>query len=464
MNANTSSGSSTVTIVTSKESAPSDAKHQDQLQQENTVLLEKTQKATPKIVLSRSEDDDVPLRLVTEMDDKFPPIYYYSPRRGCISAEGATRMHRFRNKLHHRSHTCGSLFVNCDCTTAIINPELHFSQPNAKFRAPSASPRPLFAVNRTTNIPQSDTQSQMSSIKSRFSSSGFHSLSSQASSSIASTFLSQDECQAIASKEGLPPSLLTPFQSSRANSRETLTPFEKQDSTSSTKSAPIESVPGTDDVVARIGSISLADKSSSSQSCNKSPKQIPKWSRKSESSVQGNQKKLFQSYSHPDTTFVFTDIHKHPKRRSLANQQTTPSKELPITGRRSLESWGNTESFDERERTRPPISESGSSVYTQRRGLLERKPKVELSDISPGAYSEQICPSEGSASGSSSQPAGGESGFVSVQKYILESGLFSSINITNKFLRRTSRALLENNLMEQVRGGVLHCINSFLIL
>lgn len=85
----------------------------------------------------------------------------------------------------------------------------------------------------------------------------------------------------------------------------------------------------------------------------------------------------------------------------------------------------------------------------QRRGLLERKPKVELSDISPGIESTiQTCPNNDRVS-DSTQPTGSESGFASVQKCILESSLFSPINITNNFFRRTSKILLENNLMEQ---------------
>uniref|UniRef100_A0A1I8P6X5 cGMP-dependent protein kinase n=1 Tax=Stomoxys calcitrans TaxID=35570 RepID=A0A1I8P6X5_STOCA len=535
-----------------------------------TQLLEETAQRNPKLSISRSQDDD---HREEETFGRATPISYGSQggspcssssimtsTRAGLSSMGASRASNFRMKFR-KSHTCGSLFAKCNCGEVTTRTMVPISPPPmgpAVVAAASGGSRAIsidnclnVTANRATttatihnsNAPQKQQQQQQhhyhqsmhlsispssnteSSLASSISdgagglkltsSSGIYSLSTQTSSAT-SAYLSRDE-SLTASFDN---QLLSPSGDVCGETSKSLTaaaPPPPAAASSLPKQAAISQdtelasfARSKPQYIPRISSPAPTAGTDCSASPRSSPLPI---ARKSEISLQKS-KKLFQSYSHPDTDFIFTDENKHPSRESLQHllSPQQQSQETVITSRggrveikqpkrSSSPNIGQYHVLDVAvhpdilvkispkhsplcETRRPHDSPLATRSTQQRRRLLQRSHEIDsggstsdseksvdiksptllkspLSNSSSAAKSgilnSPLLPSK-RLPGAQGSPttAGGvatdDSNFHAAQKYFAESGILGPVpNTASNLIRKTSKILQDTTVIEQIR-------------
>ncbi|KAI9577962.1 cGMP-dependent protein kinase, isozyme 1 isoform X1 [Glossina fuscipes] len=478
---------------------------------EDTTLLEKATTTKPtNLVLSRSQDDDYIENAIKEQYDRVSPIYYYSSTRGPLSSTGATRANKFRSRFH-KSHTCGSLFAKCNCDVSNDTPlatAIEYVDRKNSSRAPSIendANSGLYILNTAATTtttkatvhkqpqhsyhlsisPSSNTELSLASATSasdKCFSSGFHSFSSQTSSAT-SAYLSRDE------------SLNTSFDGGKSDNNnfsknsQLLSPTDKS-GTESTKSTTVIAVKTADcgshntqitkpTVSTEQNALSLTQQAHKqtvpriSSPClgqNKfliSPKQ-----RKSEICHKQLNKRLFQSYSHPDTSFIFTDQNKHPPRESLVQQQnvdqiiTTRGGKIEIKQPKRSSSPNIGQVLDvavhpdilvkispkhsplsDSRRQRSPLILRSTQ---QRRRLLQRSHEIDSGGST--SESEKSVDIKSPTKDQEISSTKDETDFFAAHKYFAESGILGPLNTTSKnLLKKTSKILQESNVIEQLR-------------
>ncbi|XP_011181149.2 cGMP-dependent protein kinase, isozyme 1 [Zeugodacus cucurbitae] len=412
-----------------------------------------------------------------------------------------------------KSHTCGSLFANCNCSSPpAMPPTIHAAGSGGSSGSTSQNlnaQRSSYATapcmfNFSISPTNADLSSQSASTQ--HTSSGFYSLSTQTSSAT-SAQLSRDESMNVSfdwcgshGGEGRSNSLDSGVSASGGQSA-TL-PLRKHSPVSfrlasvtenehataeQTRTATAKSlqVPGTATitdaaVVAPVVTAAIS----------------PTITRKNERKA----KRFFQSYSHPDTDYIFTDENKKPSRESLIQIHVQHQQE-PVIKTRD----GKLE-FKQPKRSSSPnigqyqvldvavhpdilvkISPKHSPVpgahyqapspqgtprsAQQRRRLLQRSHEID----SGGSTSE-------SEKNFETQPLGNakdlklqfgkenstqvteklqspiksralveDASFDAAQKYFVESGILGPINTASPLIRKTSKILQDANVHEQIR-------------
>uniref|UniRef100_A0A1A9VXF4 cGMP-dependent protein kinase n=1 Tax=Glossina austeni TaxID=7395 RepID=A0A1A9VXF4_GLOAU len=477
---------------------------------EDTTLLEKATTTKPtNLVLSRSQDDDYIEDAIKEQYDRVSPIYYYSSTRGPLSSTGATRANKFRSRFH-KSHTCGSLFAKCNCDISNDTPlatTIEYAERKNSSRAPSIendASSGVYILNTAATTttkatvhkqpqhsyhlsisPSSNTELSLASATSasdKCFSSGFHSFSSQTSSAT-SAYLSRDE------------SLNTSFDGGKSDNNnfsknsQLLSPIDKSvtDSAKSTTVIAVKTADcGSHNTQVTKSTISIEqDALSLTQQSHKqtvprisspclaeskfliSPKQ-----RKSEICHKQLNKKLFQSYSHPDTSFIFTDENKHPPRESLVQQQnvdqiiTTRGGKVEIKQPKRSSSPNIGQVLDvavhpdilvKISPKHSPLSDSGRQhsplilrSTQQRRRLLQRSHEIDSGGST--SESEKSVDIKSPTEDQKISPTQDETDFHAAHKYFTESGILGPLNTTSKnLLKKTSKILQESNVIEQLR-------------
>uniref|UniRef100_A0A1A9W6T0 cGMP-dependent protein kinase n=1 Tax=Glossina brevipalpis TaxID=37001 RepID=A0A1A9W6T0_9MUSC len=477
---------------------------------EETSLLEKATATKPsKLVISRSQDDDYVENATGEQYDRVSPIYYYSSTRGCLSYTGATRANKFRSRFH-KSHTCGSLFAKCNCDMSNDTPlptAMEYPERKNSSRAPSIESdanSTLYILNTTATTttkatvhkqpqyafhlsisPSSNTELSLASATSasdKCSSSGFHSFSSQTSSAT-SAYLSRDE------------SFNTSFDGSKndnnnlSKNSQLLSPTDKSvtDSVKTTTATAVKTADcgshNTQIIKSTVSTeqeaLSLTQRSYkqtvpriSSPCLGESKFVISPKQRKSEICHKQLNKKLFQSYSHPDTSFVFTDENKHPPRESLVQQQnvdqiiTTRGGKVEIKQPKRSSSPNIGQILDvavhpdilvkispkhsplsDHKRQHSPLILRSTQ---QRRRLLQRSHEID----SGGSTSESEKSVDIKTPTEEQKVAAlkDNTDFHAAHKYFAESGILGPLNNTSKnLLKKTSKILQESNVIEQLR-------------
>ncbi|XP_058985512.1 mucin-2 isoform X2 [Musca domestica] len=509
-------------------------------------LLEGTAQRQPKLGVSRSQDDD------KEMDEeqtygRVTPISYASAIAGVpppapsarssgLSSVGASRATNFRMKFR-KSHTCGSLFAKCNCAevttmTTTTTPAMRPANPPIRTgqitnsRAISID-KNLNAATTTATVhnyqppqqqcmhlsisPSSNTDTSLASSLSdaagnKLTSSGIYSLSTQTSSATSAYLSREESLTASFDTHLLSPSSATEMSSAGETGKSSAavpatnsssSTLAKQAISPDTELASLARSKG--QPIPRISSPPTVFDNSVSSS-RSSPLTVV--SRKSDA-VQKS-KKLFQSYSHPDTDFIFTDENKHPSRESLQHllSPQQQSQETIITSRggrveikqpkrSSSPNIGHYQVLDVAvhpdilvkispkhsplcEPRRPHESPLAARSTQQRRRLLQRSHEIDSggstseseksvevkspTDLkSPLSGKTQLAspllaskrlPLQGSVSSSTSD----DSSFNAAQKYFAESGILGPVpSSATSLIRKTSKILQDSNVIEQIR-------------
>ncbi|XP_061390581.1 serine-rich adhesin for platelets-like, partial [Musca vetustissima] len=527
---------------------------------QDVQLLEGTMQRNPKLGVSRSQDDNKEVEMEEQSYGRVTPISYASAIAGMappqpsssssgrssgLSSVGASRATNFRMKFR-KSHTCGSLFAKCNCAevTATPTPTVVRPGPNPIITGQITNSRAISidknlnasatatATTTTATIHNYQQQQCMhlsispsscnaeSSLASSLSdtagtsgkltSSGIYSLSTQTSSAT-SAYLSREESltasfdthllspsgtTSAAAGEMADPSKSSANATTLTNNSTTLA---KQAISPDTELASLARSKG--QAIPRISSPpAVGIEYSASSSSRSSPLTVV--SRKSDA-VQKS-KKLFQSYSHPDTDFIFTDENKHPSRESLQHllSPQQQSQETVITSRggrveikqpkrSSSPNIGHFQVLDVAvhpdilvkispkhsplcEPRRPHESPLAARSTQQRRRLLQRSHEIDSggstseseksvevkspTDLkSPLSTRTQVAspllttkrlPLQASVSSSASD----DSNFNAAQKYFAESGILGPVpSSATNLIRKTSKILQDSNVIEQIR-------------
>lgn len=394
-----------------------------------------------------------------------------------IEAEHAANMRlKFR-----KSHTCGSLFAKCNCSTtdesaSIITARVQAATPtttssclglNVTSSAAAVNPFHL-SISPTTTL------SSSTSLCTRHTSSGISSLSTQTSSAT-SAHLSHDESIS--------------FDYEGAVGLETMPQlsFEHQ-----VNNSDIQKSPRLTSKQLKVPSIStqIPVESNSNKehllSISSSPRKITERS--------SNTRKLVQSYSHPDTDFLFTKENnsKHFESHTTDSNQATlyPQNKYkrsssPHIGNYQLLNVAIHPDFVVRvSPTHSPLSEHrrfrGNSTpksspstprsAQQKRRLLQRSHEIKSDGSTSGSDNSfdldrhtitttaivQSRDKESSDTSNTLKEDKAEaigkvdSSFNAAQKYFAESGILGPINTSSNLIRKTSKILQDSNVIEQV--------------
>ncbi|XP_073823595.1 protein kinase, cGMP-dependent at 21D isoform X2 [Musca autumnalis] len=536
-------------------------------QPQDSQLLESTTKRNPKIGVSRSQDDDYSQEVEEQNYGRVTPISYASAiagvtppaaitsRSGGLSSVGASRASNFRMKFR-KSHTCGSLFAKCNCaevtssTTAIRPANPIITGQITSSRAISIDKNLNSAATTTTTAtihnyqqqqcmhlsisPSSNTESSLASSLSdtagtKLTSSGIYSLSTQTSSAT-SAYLSREESLTASfdthllspSSAAAAPATLGEMISGGGESAKSLATTTTSNTTTAAAAATNNSSTLAKQVVSpdtelaslarskaqpipRISSppaVGFEYSAAAGSSSRSSPLTVVS-SRKSDA-VQKS-KKLFQSYSHPDTDFIFTDENKHPSRESLQHllSPQQQSQETVITSRggrveikqpkrSSSPNIGHFQVLDVAvhpdilvkispkhsplcEPRRAHESPLAARSTQQRRRLLQRSHEVDsggstseseksvdvksptdlkspLSTKPQLAQSPLLTAKRLQLQNSVSSSASDDSTFNAAQKYFAESGILGPVpSSATHLIRKTSKILQDANVIEQIR-------------
>ncbi|XP_065357479.1 cGMP-dependent protein kinase, isozyme 1 [Calliphora vicina] len=510
----------------------------------DTKLLQATSRQQPKLGISKSQDDE---DLKEEQYGSVSPISFSkttsTTTRTAISSLGASRAINFRMKFR-KSHTCGSLFAKCNCgtTTSAEFDTSHLAGSRAASidntpHASSSSSTTTQATIHNQNLqqqqhpktlyyqqqqhqqqqqslhlsmsPSSNTELSLASSVSDSAakltaSSGFHSLSTQTSSAT-SAYLSREESltasfdtQLISPTETPPITTIETTTKLLAVAATTATAANTEQLAKPAISQETELVTLTRTKAQQIPRISSPPQLEpfTAKSLNRSSP-LPS-TRRSEVLQKPSAKKLFQSYSHPDTDFIFTDENKHPSRESLSLLQTPllQSQDTVITAR-----GGKVEIKQPKRSSSPnigqfqvldvavhpdilvkispkhsPLCDNRRTPLTarstaQRRRLLQRSHEIDsggstseseksLDVKSPGEAAQSqlgktIASSPLLASkllpGQSSVNLSDDANFDAAQKYFAESGILGPLHGQSNLIRKTSKALQDSNVIEQIR-------------
>ncbi|XP_036215981.2 cGMP-dependent protein kinase, isozyme 1 [Bactrocera oleae] len=411
-----------------------------------------------------------------------------------------------------KSHTCGSLFANCNCSSPpAMPPPIHTAVSGSSSSSTSQNlntQRSSYAAAPCMfNFSISPTNADLSShsVSTQHTSSGFYSLSAQTSSAT-SAQLSRDESMNVSfdwcgsQGEGRSNSLDSGVSASGGQSA-TL-PHRKHSpvsfrlasvtenehaSTEQTRTATAKSlqVPGTTTIVdtAVVAPVVTAPIS-------------PTTTRKNERKA----KRFFQSYSHPDTDYIFTDANKKPSRESLIQIHVQHQQE-PVIKTRD----GKLEFKQPKRSSSPNIGQyqvldvavhpdilvkispkhspvPGSHYQTQstqstprsaqqRRRLLQRSHEIDSGGSTSESEKNFESPPVGNAtdlklqfgkentrqateklaSPIKSKALVEDASFDAAQKYFAESGILGPINTASPLIRKTSKILQDTNVHEQIR-------------
>lgn len=434
---------------------------------------------------------------------------------GMTDVSGATnnnipRATNLRLKFR-KSHTCGSLFANCNCSSppAMI-PPIHTVDSGSSSTSTSQNLNAQRSSYATApcmfNFSISPTTADLSShsASTQHTSSGFYSLSTQTSSAT-SAQLSRDESMNVSFDccgghgEGRSNSLDSGVSASGGQSA-TL-PHRKHSPVSFRLASVTEnehaSTEQTRTVTAKSlqvpGTVTITDAAVVAPVLTASIS--PTTTRKNERKA----KRFFQSYSHPDTDYIFTDENKKPSRESLIQIQVQHQQEPVIKTRdgklefkqpkrSSSPNIGQYQILDvavhpdilvkispkhspvpgAHYQTHSPQSTPRSAQ--QRRRLLQRSHEID----SGGSTSEseknfetqpvgntkdlklhfgkenttQV--TEKLASPIKSRTLVEDASFDAAQKYFAESGILGPINTASPLIRKTSKILQDANVHEQV--------------
>ncbi|XP_046812061.1 A-agglutinin anchorage subunit [Lucilia cuprina] len=506
----------------------------------DTKLLQATSKQQPKLGISKSQDDE---DLKEQQYGSVSPISFTktttTTSRTAISSLGASRASNFRMKFR-KSHTCGSLFAKCNCGTNTTSTEMETTH-LAGSRAASIDNTTTALAAATTitqatihnqslyyqqqqqqqqqNLhlsmsPSSNTELSLASSVSDSAakltaSSGFHSLSTQTSSAT-SAYLSREESltasfdtQLISPTTETPPTTAT-------------TTIETTTATSTTTATKVLAIAANTEQLAKSNVsqetelVTLTRSKAQQIPRISSPPQLEAYNaktlvkptpvpspRRSEVLHKSSAKKLFQSYSHPDTDFIFTDENKHPSRESLSllqtpllqNQDTVITTrggkvEIKQPKRSSSPNIGQYQVLDvavhpdilvkispkhspQCEIRRTPLATRSTA---QRRRLLQRSHEIDSGgsttdsekslDLRTHGETQFFLGKPNSSSpllttkllpGQSSPASLSEdANFDAAQKYFAESGILGPIHGQSNLIRKTSKALHDSNVIEQV--------------
>lgn len=523
----------------------------------DSVLLEGAMQRNPKLGISRSQDDE------QQQDEKeeatfgrVTPIPYAVANvgptpaipiaRSGLSSVGASRASNFRMKFR-KSHTCGSLFAKCNCAEVPTDRVPNTVSPlptNAAVVTGHASSSRAISIDKSLNIaasatttttatihnyhhhqqqqqqcmhlsisPSSNTESSLASSISdtagtRLTSSGIYSLSTQTSSAT-SAYLSREESLTAS----FDTQLLSPTSEVCGESAKSSVTAIAPANSSALAKPPVSSdielasfARSKPQPIPRISSPPTVGIESPTAALKSSPQIV---ARRSES-IQKS-KKLFQTYSHPDTDFVFTDENKHPSRESLQHllspQQQSQDTVITARGgrveikqpkRSSSPNIGQYHILDVAvhpdilvkispkhspicEARRPHESPLASRSTQQRRRLLQRSHEIDsggstseseksvdvkspttlkspllsscpvaVKPLTPPSASP-LLPSKRLPGQSSSSAASDESTFNAAQKYFAESGILGPVpNTASNLIRKTSKILQDTHVIEQV--------------
>ncbi|XP_075149654.1 uncharacterized protein LOC142223683 isoform X2 [Haematobia irritans] len=482
--------------------------------------------------------------------------------RTAISSVGASRATNFRMKFR-KSHTCGSLFAKCNCGEVTTRTMVPINLPLATASAatvvggqtPMTGSRAI-SIDNSLNIaattststttttatihnyhinqkqqqqqqhqqsmhmsisPSSNTESSLASSLSAeasglklTSSSGIYSLSTQTSSATSAYLSREESLTASFDTQLLSPSSEAPTSAAATAiaSAPTNSPTAPTQQTIISPDTELASFARTKaQQIPRISSPPSVTGLEFNASARSSPLTVP---RRSETALQKS-KKLFQSYSHPDTDFIFTDENKHPSRESLQHllspQQQAQDTVITSRGgrveikqpkRSSSPNIGQYHVLDVAvhpdilvkispkhsplcETRRPHESPLASRSTQQRRRLLQRSHEIDsggstsdseksvdvrsptvvvkspLSTSSSSGKSILVSPLLPSkrlpgAQGSCGSPSTEDSNFNAAQKYFAESGILGPVpTTTSNLIRKTSKILQDTAVIEQIR-------------
>ncbi|XP_023159442.1 cGMP-dependent protein kinase, isozyme 1 [Ceratitis capitata] len=484
--------------------------------------------------ISRSQEEDTsPSLLEVETPPHYgrvSPLLSTSLRSygvGPAAADSASSKNNINNipraanlRLKFRkSHTCGSLFANCNCSSppAVTVPAQAGGFGGATTAKQLQTQRASYAAapcmfNFSLSPTNTDLSSQSASTQ--HTSSGFYSLSTQTSNAT-SAQLSRDESMNVsfdwcggarcdgegrsnsldsgvsASGGGIVQSATLPhrkhspvsFRLARVTENEHAFAQPARNATAKTLQVP--------------GSAAKADAANSTITAV-SGAISPTATRKNERKA----KRFFQSYSHPDTDYVFTDENKKPSRESLIqihvqHQQEPVIKtrdgklEFKQPKRSSSPNIGQYQVLDvavhpdilvKISPKHSPITLARSQIQSpqntprsaqQRRRLLQRSHEIDsggstseseknfeaqqadsakdlsLQDFSKENSNQTV---EKPFSPSKAKPVVvDDASFDAAQKYFAESGILGPINTATQLIRKTSKILQDANVHEQIR-------------
>ncbi|XP_037825865.1 cGMP-dependent protein kinase, isozyme 1 isoform X1 [Lucilia sericata] len=502
----------------------------------DSKLLQATSRQQPKLGISKSQDDE---DLKEQQYGSVSPISFTktstTTSRTAISSLGASRAINFRMKFR-KSHTCGSLFAKCNCGTNTTSTEMETTH-LAGSRAASIDNTTTALAAATTitqatihnqslyyqqqqqqqqqqNLhlsmsPSSNTELSLASSVSDSAakltaSSGFHSLSTQTSSAT-SAYLSREESltasfdtQLISPTTETPPITTTTTIETTTTKLLAVTANTEQlaKSNVSQETELVTLTRSKAQQIPRISSPSQLEAYNAKSLAKPTPIPSP---RRSEVLQKSSAKKLFQSYSHPDTDFIFTDENKHPSRESLSLLQTPllQTQDTVITTRggkveikqpkrSSSPNIGQYQVLDvavhpdilvkispkhspQCEIRRTPLATRSTA---QRRRLLQRSHEIDsggsttdseksldlrthgetqflLGKPNPTSplLSTKLLPGQSSPTSLSE-----DANFDAAQKYFAESGILGPIQQNqSNLIRKTSKALHDSNVIEQIR-------------
>ncbi|XP_037957773.1 cGMP-dependent protein kinase, isozyme 1 [Teleopsis dalmanni] len=266
-----------------------------------TIITEPN--APRKMGLSRSQDDDENSKHKSHAYE-FGSISPTPQSQASVSLVGANRAIQFR-----KSHTCGSLFAKCKCSGNDFAPSspmyttafsLSTQQPPnyTVVEQNNAVINALCSHGDTTTTPPSST---------RFSTACTHTTQAKLQSTLR---LSRNESGNVTLDFSSASSVASTNVTASPHkniSKETSQIVAKQ---AKTTASGTEKETKLSEISPLAPLISLVANSTSTASNTQTPKVTPT-SRKSE------RKPLFQSYSHPDTDFIFTEANKKPSKESL---------------------------------------------------------------------------------------------------------------------------------------------------
>ncbi|XP_036321218.1 cGMP-dependent protein kinase, isozyme 1-like [Rhagoletis pomonella] len=493
------------------------------------TLAESKSKPAVRFGISRSqEEESKPTLLELETPSHYgrtSPLLSTNLRSHCSStsdtssaANSVPRATNLRLKFR-KSHTCGSLFANCNCS----------SPPAVPLPAPATgnsgnttshllhSGRSSYAAAPCAfNFSISPTNADLSSHSActqYTSSSGIYSLSTQTSSAT-SAQLSRDESMnvsfdwsaggggggggcgdgegvrsnsfdsGVSASGGQSATLLHRKHSPVSFRLASVTENENGSSQARATATKTLQVPGfTSNTDAGIVATPTASSAIS-----------PTATRKNERKA----KRFFQSYSHPDTDYIFTEANKKPSRESLIQihvqhqqeaviktrdgklefkqpkRSSSPNigqfqvldvavhpdilvkispKQSPVTVARPQQSPQSTpRSAQQRRRLLQrshEIDSGGSTSETEQNCDVPQEAKAK--DLKLQYGKENTTPIERLGSPTKSKAVVEDASFDAAQKYFAESGILGPINTASPLIRKTSKILQDANVHEQIR-------------
>ncbi|XP_053957663.1 cGMP-dependent protein kinase, isozyme 1 [Anastrepha ludens] len=405
-----------------------------------------------------------------------------------------------------KSHTCGSLFANCNCSSPPAMPQPAHAIANGSSTTSQhlhAGRSSYAAAPCQFNFSISPTNTDLSShsASTQYTSSGIYSLSTQTSSAT-SAQLSRDESMNVSfdwcggdgaarsnsldsgvSTSGGQSATLPHRKHSPVSFRLASVTENENTSLQTRSSAKSLQVPGT---------VAITDAAIAAPTVSTAIS--PTVTRKNERKA----KRFFQSYSHPDTDYIFTDENKKPSRESLIqihvqHQQEPVIKtrdgklEFKQPKRSSSPNIGQFQVLDvavhpdilvkiSPKHSPVPVTHQQQTAQStprsaqQRRRLLQRSHEIEsggstsesehnfetqqeakAQDFKLQFNKEYNNQPEKAASPTKSKAVVEDASFDAAQKYFAESGILGPINTASPLIRKTSKILQDANVHEQIR-------------